>query len=305
MYVLSKRTSTILLTRQDEGEIMQEIIKFSDNAAKIFVFDQVYPLSAATEQAKQKKLNAFGLVAKLNPFKRPKEETVLLTKEELRYEPFWHVVTKREVDFSREINYPVDIGNVYANKVLINQAEYAIAEKGGKRTINLPAMEFCHRKIDYQDYVDGLLRETKKGALENYIKKYKTQEHAELQLKEAVVLQVRVPTLLQKVNKILSAEAINAHEFQQDIITVEKAYLYYRPVFAFEFAWTTEDKVGVIEVDGLTGEVIENGQWFKDKISSITTREMLFDASAEIAGAFIPGGGIAIKVIEKITASEN
>lgn len=281
---------------------MQENIRFSENAAKIFVFDQVYPLSAATEQATQKKLNAFGLVAKLNPFKRPKDETVLLTKHVLRYEPFWHVVTKREVDFSREINYPVDIGNVYANKVVINQTEYPIAEQGSKRTISLSAVEFCHRKIDHQDYIDGLSRETKKGSLENYTRKYKIQEHIELQLPEAIALKVTVPTLLQKIKQTLSAEVINAHEFQQDFITIEKAYLYYRPVFAFEFAWTTEDKVGVIEVDGLTGEIIENGQWFKDKISFITTREMLFEASAEIAGVFIPGGGLAVKVIEKITA---
>jgi hypothetical protein len=281
---------------------VQENIKFAENAAKIFVFDQVYPLSAAAEQAKKKKLNAFGIVAKLNPFNRPKDETVLLTKEELRYEPFWNVVTRREVDFSREINYPVDIGNMYAHKVVIDQREYPIAEQANKRTVSLSATEFCHRKIDYQDYVDGLARETKKGALENYVRKYKTQEHVELRLPEAVVLQMRVPTLLQKVNQTLLSEVINAHEVQQDFITVEKAYLYYRPVFAFEFAWTTEDKVGVIEVDGLTGEVIENGQWFKDKINLITTREMLFEASAEIAGVFVPGGGIAVKVIEKITS---
>ncbi|GIZ51123.1 hypothetical protein NCCP691_11370 [Noviherbaspirillum aridicola] len=280
---------------------MQENVRFADNAAKIFVFDQVYPLAAATEQANKKKLYAFGLAAKLNPFKRPKEETVLLLKHELRYEPFWHVATKREVDFSREINYPVDVGNAYANKVVINGTEYPITEQGNKRTITLAAVEFCHRKIPYEDYLDGLCRDVKKGALENYIRKYKLQEHVELQLPEAVASQVRVPTLLQKVNQTLSAEAINAHEFQQDTITVEKAYLYYRPVFAFQYSWTTEDKVGVIEVDGLTGEVIENGQWFKDKIESIATREMMFEASAEIASAFVPGSGLAVKVIEKIT----
>lgn len=281
---------------------MQENIKFPSDAAKIFVFDQVYPLSAATEQAMQKKLNAFGIVAKLNPFKHPKNETVLLTKHVLRYEPFWHIVTTREVDFSREINYPVDIGNRYANKVVINQTEYPITEQGSKRTINFSAVEFCHRKIDHQDHIDGLERETKKGSLENYISKYKIQEHIELQLPEAIALKVSVATLLQKIKKTLSAEVINAHEFQQDFITIEKAYLYYRPVFAFEFAWTTENKVGVIEVDGLTGEIIENGEWFKEKISFITTREMLFEASAEIAGVFIPAGGLAVRVIEKITA---
>jgi|GEM_PF-6866490 len=43
---------------------MAELLQYLDNAEKVFVFDQVYPLSAATEQANQKKLNAFGMLAK-------------------------------------------------------------------------------------------------------------------------------------------------------------------------------------------------------------------------------------------------
>ena len=50
------------------------------------------------------------------------------------------------------------------------------------------------------------------------------------------------------------------------MVAIEKAHLYNRPVFAFEFAWTTEDKIGVIEVDGPTGEVIEKGKWFKERM---------------------------------------
>lgn len=280
---------------------MTERIKYAENAEKIFVFDQVYPLSAATEQANQKKLNAFGLLAKLNPFKRPKDETVLLSKHVLRYEPFWHVVTTREVDYSRELIYPVEIGNAYANKIVINGKEYSIAEQGNKRTISLPALEYSHRKINYQDHLDGLARELKKGALASYISKYKVQEHAVLKLSEAIVPQLRLPMLLQRIRQTLSAEVINAHEFQDDLITIEKVHLYYRPVFAFEFAWTTEDKVGVIEVDGLTGEVIENGQWFKEKLQAITTREMLFEMGSELAGALVPGGGTAVKVIKIIS----
>ena len=148
---------------------MQGKMTLPENAYKIFVFDDVYPLSAATEQATKKKLNAFGLASRLNPFKRPKDETVLLTKHVQRYEPFWHVTTNRAVDFSREINYPVDIGNVYATKVMINGNEFSIVEKSGKRSINISAVEYCHRKIDYQDNIDGLGRESKKGALDNFI----------------------------------------------------------------------------------------------------------------------------------------
>ncbi|HOI67894.1 MAG TPA: hypothetical protein PLD03_14985, partial [Thiomonas arsenitoxydans] len=82
---------------------------------------------------------------------------------------------------------------------------------------------------------------------------------------------------------------------------VERLHLYWRPVFAFEFIWSTADKRGVIEVNGLTGEVSENGQWFKDKLSKVMTREMLLDAGCELAGAVVPGGGIAVKIIGKLT----
>ena len=283
---------------------MAERLQYASNAEKVFVFDQVYPLSAATEQANQKKLNAFGLLAKLNPFKRPKDETVLLSKHVLRYEPFWHVVTERSVDYSRELTYPVEIGNVHAKKVHISGKDYAIAEQGNKRTISVQAIEYSHRKISYEDFLDGLSRDLKKGALANYTNKYKVQEHSVLELPEAIVPQLRLPMLLQKIGQTLAAEVINAHEFQEDIVTVEKVHLYYRPVFAFEFTWTTEDKVGVIEVDGLTGEVIENGQWFKEKLQAITTREMLFEMGSELAGAFVPGGGTAVKAIERLTAPD-
>ncbi|MFS2016268.1 hypothetical protein ACEN88_06785 [Massilia sp. CT11-108] len=284
------------------GISMTEHLQYIDNAEKVFVFDQVYPLSAANEQANQKKLNAFGFWTKLNPFKRPRDETVLLSKHVLRYEPFWHVVTTRSVDYSRELIYPVDIGNAYAHKVVINGKEYSIAEQGNKRTISMQAVEYSHRKIKYEDHLDGLSRDPKKGALANYINKYKVQEHSVLELPEAVVPQLRLPMLLQKIRQTLAAETIHAHEFQEDLITIEKVHLYYRPVFAFEFAWTTEDKVGVIEVDGLTGEVIENGQWFKETLQAFTTREMLFELGSELASAVVPGGGTAVRVIEKMTS---
>ena len=226
----------------------------------------------------------------------------MLTKHVQRSEPFWHVTTSRAVDFSREINYPVDVGNAYATKVMINGNEFSIAEKSGKRGINISAVEYCHRKIGYQDHIDGLGRESKKGMLDGLLRKYNFQEHDSIRLKEAIPLKVPVSTLLQRINRTLSSEAINAHEIQQDFIAIEKAHLCYRPAFAFEFVCATEDKVEVIEVDGLTGEVIENGQWFKEKMETIPTREMLFEASAKIAGVIVPGASFAMKIVKRMTA---
>lgn len=58
----------------------------------------------------------------------------------------------------------------------------------------------------------------------------------------------------------------------------------------------------MIKVDGLTGEVVENGKWLKERMDIVINREMLFAASAEIAGVVIPCGGIAVKVVERLTA---
>ena len=179
---------------------MTDRLRYLDNAEKIFVFDQVYPLSAASEQAARKKLSAFGMFAKLNLFNRPKEDTVLHSRHELRYEPFWHAVATRTADYSRELVYPVEIGNAFAHRVRIDGKDYPVTEQGGKRLISLPGLEYSHREIGFDEYADGLSRELKKGALANYFKKqYTAREQAVLELPEAIVPQLRLPTLLQQI----------------------------------------------------------------------------------------------------------
>lgn len=39
-------------------------------------------------------------------------------------------------------------------------------------------------------------------------------------------------------------------------------------------------------------------------MQTILTRDMLFEASAEIAGVIVPGGGLAVKVVERMTAAK-
>jgi len=63
-------------------------------------------------------------------------------------------------------------------RFVINGKDYVITEQGGKRTISLPGVEYAHRKIGYEDYLDGLAR---------YIDKCKVQEQSILELTEAIV----------------------------------------------------------------------------------------------------------------------
>lgn len=280
------------------------MIEYSESARKVFVFDEVYPFRAAQEQAEKKKLGAFGLFAKLNPLNRPKESGVLLSKQELRYEPFWEIAARRSVDYTCELTYPVAVHNPHANSVLLNERRYEVTRQSGKAKIELAVAEQCHRKIDYEVLQDGLGRPIKQAMLNQYIRKYKFSEVEALERSEAVAPSLSMTAMHQQALAGLSSEVINAYEIQADHVVFDKAHLYFRPVFAFEYIWSSADRLGVIEVDGLTGETLENGQWFKDKLSRVMTREMLFEVGTEVANGFLPGAGLAVKAIDKLTAVE-
>ena len=281
----------------------QQIVSHIDSANKIFIFDEVYPFRAAQEQAEKKKLNAFGMLAKLNPLNRPKEQTVQLVRQELRFEPFWHIMATRSVDYTCQLTYQVPVHNAYAQSLQIAGNVFDVARQKDKARIEFVAEETCHRKLGFDQLMDGMQRENVKPAtLAAYISKYKYTEVNVLERSEVLKPKLPLAGAIQVATAALTGEAINAFGIQADNIEFDRTYMYVRPVFAFEFKWTTADKVGVIEVDGLTGEVIENGDWFKDKVKEIITRETLLDLGAEVAGSLLPGGGVAVKIIGKIAA---
>lgn len=271
------------------------------SAGKILVFDEVYPFRAAQEQAERKKLSAFGMLAKLNPLNRPKDATVQLARQELRLEPFWHIAAKRSVDYTCQLTYQVPVNNPYAQTLTMEGRVFDVARQKDKARIEFVALEQCHRKIEFNRFLDGMQRSTKSAVLEAYIGKYKYTEVESLERPGVLKPLLSLAGAMQQASASLTGEAVNAFEIQSDSIDFDRAYMYLRPVFAFEFKWTTADKVGVIEVDGLTGEVVENGDWFKDKVNKIITRETLVDLGAEVAGSLIPGGGIAVKLIGKLS----
>lgn len=273
----------------------------ADNANKIFVFDEVYPFRAAQEQAEKKKLNAFGKLARLNPLNRPKEDTVQLSRQERRFQPFWHVSAVREVDYTCQVKYQVPVHNPYAKSLEVNGHVYEVTRQKDRATIEFVATETCHRKLKFDQHMDGMGQDVKPSALAAYIDKYKFQEVEQLNLPELLSPAVSLATAAQRATAQLAREEINAFEFQEDRLVFERMHFYVRPVFAFEYRWSSADKVGVIEVDGLTGEVIEDGRWFKDKVDKVVTRDMLIDLGAELAGTLVPGGGAAVKLLGAFT----
>ncbi|MGD1823742.1 hypothetical protein A203_00330 [Chromobacterium violaceum] len=267
----------------------------------IFIFNAIYPERAAQEQADKKKLNAFGLLAKLNPFNRPKDNTVLLSQSVLRYEPFWEIEATRTVDYLCTVTYPVPVENPHANTVELYSQKMTVQRNGNKARIDIPVKEHCSRILDAKILCDGLNRDVNEKVLSKY-SKYPHQEIATLDNPEALTPLISLTTLKQQIISKLQGEAINADEIFKDNIDFKVSKIYYRPVYAFEFVWSTADTRGVIEVDGLTGETSENGQWFKNKLEKIMTREMLIETGVEIANSILPGTGLAVRAIDKLNS---
>ncbi|MEO6519585.1 MAG: hypothetical protein ABIO17_11435 [Pseudoxanthomonas sp.] len=97
----------------------------------------------------------------------------------------------------------------------------------------------------------------------------------------------------------LAAEPIDAHSIQNDCTHFRTAHPYFHPVFAFEYSWN--NKLGVIEIDGLGGEMIENEEGFRDKVEIVMSREMPFELGAVVTSAVVPGSGYAVKLLNKVT----
>ena len=266
---------------------------------RVLYFEEVYPSRAAEEQAEKSKLAAFGTLARLNPLNRPRPETVKLSKWELRYEPFWHLVARRQVDYLHEAVYALQITNPYARKVEIAGTAFEIIPAGGKPRVDVQLQEYCHRKIDAVVHQDALKRNLKPAKLQAYIERYKAAERAQLDVPGTIPPQLPFNAAVQVVKAKLAADPIDAHSIQADTIEFTTAHLYFRPVFAFEYDWS--NKLGVIEIDGLTGEVVENGEWFREKVEIAMSRDMLFELGAEMASAVVPGSGYAVKLLNKVT----
>ena len=286
-------------------------LKILEDAKKVYIFEPVYDISAATEQANKKKLDAFGMMAKFNILNKPKDEVVHAARSELRYEPFWFIDSNRIVDYKLLLERKLEVDDEYANSILIDGKTYEIFEdskksfvSNEKRYSTLNVQYNCNREIKYKTYIDGLWRNIKS---ENYEKLFKNSNYKFKEVEDLTNIDNIInPTFsfssaIEEMKNSLLREKIISHEILTDDAIVDKIYLYFRPVYAFEFIWSNENKVGIIEIDGLNGEISEKGVWLKDRVSKVMTRDMFFDIGGEIANGMVPGSGVVVKMIDRMT----
>ncbi len=286
-------------------------LKILEDAKKVYIFEPVYDISAATEQANKKKLDAFGMMAKFNILNKPKDEAVHAARSELRYEPFWFIDSNRRVDYKLLLERKLEVDDEYANSILIDGKTYEIFEdskksfvSNDKRYSTLNVQYNCNREIKYKTYIDGLGRNIKS---ENYEKLFKNSNYKFKEVEDLTNIDNIInPTFsfssaIEEMKNSLLREKIISHEILTDDAIADKIYLFFKPVYAFEFIWSNENKVGIIEIDGLNGEISEKGVWLKDRVSKVMTRDMFFDIGGEIANGMVPGSGVVVKMIDRMT----
>ena len=262
---------------------------------KICVFDDVYNETSARAKAEHEKSAAFGMLARMKLWDRPKDTDITLASTEKRYEPFWLAKATRRTLYKRKTVYKVRIEHSHAMTVELLGQKLNV---GPSRELALSGIEDCERNVSLSEYFDGLHRQTPEKTLADFAGNYTFREVTDYAEPNFIAPTVTAASVLQQVKSRLAAP-IEADQIESDEIDLEALNLLYRPVYAFQFNW--KDKQGVIEIDGLSGRVNKEGNMLGNAVRKLGSRDALFDLGADFAGLVLPGGTIVVKLIDKLS----
>jgi hypothetical protein len=229
---------------------------------------------------------------------RPRPEDITLTGSQRRVEPFWFISGKARYVYERTRDYVVAPSAAEVREVEIAGTTYAIVEAGkGNRGFHLPVRERCREEFADELYVDGVTGQpapeaaTVRGGPATEI------ESPDTMAADGTVVVAPEHRASFVVRQLLSRmlRPVQADAVLEETLTLDHSDLYYRPIHAFEFHWTTKDKLGVVEIDGVTGAMRQAAS-LTTNITRIVSREALFDIGADTVGLLVPGGSIAVKV---------
>lgn len=228
---------------------------------------------------------------------RPKADDIALLASQRRVEPFWHVAGRARYVYERTREYTVPPSSPEVRAVEFGGTRYDIVDRKGSRGFKLEVREHCREDIQDELFVDALTGQTfAEGASIRGGPSDEVDGPAALATDGTIVLAPEhrasfvVRQLLGRMLKPVQADLV-----LEEVLTLEASDLYYRPIWAFEFHWAPKDKSGVLEIDGLTGQVRQAAS-LTSHMTKLISRDALFDIGADTIGLLVPGGGLAVKV---------
>ena len=262
---------------------------------KIIEIVSPYSASEVHERMLGKKMDAFGALAKL--MQRPKWDEIVISNTQKRYEPFWYGSAIARFSYDRRHRYTVPVAHE-VQSVTLHDEEYKVQRDKPPPSFSFDAVEHCIEETRRELMLDPV-----RGDDRDY-SRYKAAPNMQpiasldqLEQDGAVVIppEVRssflVRRLVQTLMKTFQADAVN-----EERIDIDYVYLYFRPIYAFEYHWVSKDKRAIWEFDAITGDVQTEGGQIKRQVNAVLANDALFDVGSDAMGTLIPGSGVAIKL---------
>jgi hypothetical protein len=263
---------------------------------RLFALEERLSLDEIRQRAMDKRTTAFGSgIGGL--LQRPKPDDVTVVATQRRVEPFWHVSCRARYVYDRSRDYAVPSSATDVRSVTLGGVDYPVGPTAKGAGFVVPVLEHCRDEFFDELHIDGVAgTPIADGAALIVGPSTEVGDPASLGVNETVVVPPEhrassvVRQLLARMMRPLQADAVH-----EEALELERIDLYYRPVFAYEFLWGSKDKRGVIEIDGLSGQVRQVAS-LRTQLTRIISRDALFDIGADTIGLLVPGGSIAVKV---------
>lgn len=224
---------------------------------------------------------------------RPNPDDFQLTYSESRLEPIWFVGVRVRNVYERNKAFPLQPTGPEVKEVRL--LDHTLPIESGKG-ITVQGTEYCEeeRVIERTFAGDG----TVQADLAKFTK-FAVEELTDLTTLQNFGLPILPEARSAAVVRHVMAETVKplkAQVIHEESVVVELLALYFRPVYAFEYNWASKNKRATLEMDGLTGEIRQGGRTFHNQMKKLLSRDLLFDLTADVAGTFIPGGSIVVKL---------
>ncbi|MCX6695852.1 MAG: hypothetical protein NTU61_06110, partial [Candidatus Altiarchaeota archaeon] len=230
---------------------------------KIYCLDEKISFEDARKRADEKRQGSFGLISSI--LSRPDTGDIELSYSEKRYEPFWYVLCTTHLEYNRQRNIEFEVEEVVMS-ITVNDVKHDTPR--GAKKISISGVEYCVEDLRKEIFLDA-----DSGKEENGCRKYVDYGKHEIQQTEEIMTgeNIVVPAKVKAsyiIRNYLSQmlKPVKADDILTEQIRIEKLYLFFRPIYAFEYNWKSKGKYATLEVDGLTLEVKSGGKAVKQKL---------------------------------------
>jgi len=261
-----------------------------------------FSVDVARDRVEQKKMNLIaGTLGSL--FSRSKPEELQLATVENRVEPFWLLEASSRTSYDRARTYTVPASGPEVKSVtVVGQDLPTVSQPKGGPAFIITGIEHCLQELQARQTFDGITGS--KTDLLKYVSAAKT-EIADISAfaPEGVLVvppQVKANAVVRQVTAEVVQPVENVQTIHEERVDIKTIDLNFRPIYAFEYEWTTKNKKVVIEFDPLTGEMRTGGKKLSDQIKGLLTRDLIFDVTADAFGTIVPGGSIAVKLVKAV-----